>query len=346
MELMFLDGSINRLFTKRLSVDEHGEIQLIGEGDWVNHVWHIDFITHGTYGYIYRMHHRESDEMWAIKVCPLIKHSIIDMLPEELKPENVEWRFLEALHSDLRGERWVIKLAGRLIGSDFPVLTKDSIMYVRPMLKKLIGNDYQKIHMKSAMFVMEWCAGGDLWDNLSREYELGKPAHDVEWWRNILFQFFYQLSVIDSKWEGWRHNDLSTHNVLLSHGKSEGEWGDEWVLPEIGTIVKICDFGFCYQRPHFENGRLMLPFIKLYGITDEKNRYFDIHYFVNSLLVALKPRAFPREVWLFLSEIVPSEYQGQRKGELVNEFRYRGDKELWIPKDIIKHHKFFSKYRK
>ncbi|KAG6612130.1 Serine/threonine protein Kinase [Phytophthora cinnamomi] len=106
----------------------------------------------------------------------------------------------------------------------------------------------QFLHDDSWFAVMEYCEGGDLWQNLQREPHNRLPEQQA---LALFAQVVHGVRLLHAN--GVAHRDLSLENVLLGHGRhhdgdgasgdNDGGDGGEGDDGEIVVTPKICDFG-------------------------------------------------------------------------------------------------------
>ena len=165
------------------------------------------------------------------------------------------------------------------------------------------------------------------------------------------------LSVIQTKYPGFRHNDLKANNILLQNiasrnknNKFKYKINDRtYIIPNIGMQIKIWDFDFACIADIVENKKVNADWTNKININSNRNRYYDIHYFLNTLSrKGFFPELFESEhvhkqVKDFIHRIIPEKY---RSGDNVAERgRLLVDDEYITPDDIIKNDSFFAKFR-
>jgi serine/threonine protein kinase len=203
------------------------------------------------------------------------------------------------------------------------------------------------------VLISEWANGGDLLEYIRKN----SSEMTLKEWRVILFQILSALSVIQTKYPGFRHNDLKANNILLQNISSRNKNNkfkykinnNTYIIPNIGLQIKIWDFDFACIADIVENKKVNAEWTNKININSNKNRYYDIHYFFNTLSrKGFFPELFESEyvhkqVKDFIRRIVPEKYA---KGDNVAERgRLLVDDEYLIPDDIIKNDLFFSKFR-
>lgn len=110
--------------------------------------------------------------------------------------------------------------------------------------------------------------------------------------RNALFAVVYTLAVLQKAYPGFRHNDLSTNNVLvrkLRHSMTTGYkfGGQSYYVPSMSVLVALSDYDFTHVPGHssLANERIISG---KYRVTETPNKTYDTHFFLKSVLKSLK----------------------------------------------------------
>jgi serine/threonine protein kinase len=211
------------------------------------------------------------------------------------------------------------------------------------------GEYYQNV----SVLISEWANNGDLLDYIRNNYKNFKIKH----WRTIFFQFLSVLAIIQAKYPGFRHNDLKANNLLvneISISATDNKYcykinKQMYNVPNIGFQIKLWDFDFACIPGIVDNAKVDAEWTDRINIKPEQNRYYDVHYFFNTLT---KKGFFP-EFWTepeipekvreFVNRIIPEKY---KDGDLVSEKgRILVNDEYLIPDEIIKNDPFFKVWR-
>ncbi len=212
------------------------------------------------------------------------------------------------------------------------------------------GEYYQNV----SILVSEWANGGDLLDYIRKNYKTMKVKH----WRTIFFQILSVLAIIHDKYPSFRHNDMKANNILIHNidiNENNKKYlykinNQNYVVPNIGFQIKLWDFDFACIPGIVDNSKVEAEWTSKINIKPEQNRYYDIHYFFNTLT----RKGFFPEFWTedeipskvkdFVKRIVPEKYQN---GKLVTERgRILSNDEYLTPDEIIKNDPFFKVMRK
>ena len=180
----------------------------------------------------------------------------------------------------------------------------------------------------------------------------------VREWRIIFFQILSVLAIIHTKYPGFRHNDMKAnnlliHNIDINSGTQKYLYkinNMTYIVPNIGFQIKLWDFDFACIPGIVDNSKVDAEWTDKINICPEQNRYYDIHYFFNTLTrkgflpELLTDSAVPDKVKEFINRIIPEKYQ---TGKLVSERgRILAKDEYLIPDEILKNDPFFKVMRK
>lgn len=126
--------------------------------------------------------------------------------------------------------------------------------------------------------------------------------------RAIVFQVLYTVAAMQSLLPGWRHNDLSTNNVLVKKLRepfsARYAIGDAtWRVRDCPVLVALNDFEFVHVPgdPKLQNQRVTSG---KYRVDAADVRSYDAHFFLKNVLrcIARKPKAaFPAATEFFAS---------------------------------------------
>lgn len=209
------------------------------------------------------------------------------------------------------------------------------------------GEYYQNV----SVLISEWANGGDLLDYLRKHYKSFKIRH----WRTIFYQFLSVLAIIQAKYPSFRHNDMKANNLLINlidMSKKKYKYiinGQIYIVPNIGFQIKLWDFDFACIPKLVNNSKVDAEWTNKINITPHQNRYYDVHYFFNTL----SKKGFFPEFWTepeipekvkeFVNRVIPEKY---KSGKLVSEKgRILINDEYLIADEILKNDSFFKVMR-
>lgn len=320
----------------------------------------LKYIKSGTTGHIFRAIMKdENNEIhnYAVKIVAYPKKSGYGNIHDKKRPENVELLMLKAL-----GYFIVKNQTPHII---LPIGTFNTsinwFMNLSSGENKLINNKkYDEFVQKCkngdfydqvSVLLSEWATDGDLLDYLKNNY----TNMSITTWRVILFQLISVLAVIQTKYPAFRHNDLKANNILINKNEAQFDRyryiiNDRlYIIPNIDFQIKIWDYDFACIPNFIDNTKVSAKWTSKINITPEANRYYDLHYFLNTLTKrGFFPQFFtsneiPTPVKEFVKRIVPTIYTS---GEYIHERgRLLADVEPTTPDEILKYDPFFNKYR-
>jgi serine/threonine protein kinase len=211
------------------------------------------------------------------------------------------------------------------------------------------GDYYQNV----SVLISEWANGGDLLEYIKKNYKNMELKH----WKSIFFQILAVLAIIHARYPSFRHNDMKANNILI-HNININKNGKEYLykinnqkysVPNIGIQIKLWDFDFASIDNVIYNSKVDAEWTNKINISSKQNKYYDIHYFFNTLT----KRGFFPEFWTcdevpkkvkdFVKRIVPKKYQS---GKHVSERgRILTNDEYLTPDYILKNDNFFKNFR-
>ena len=150
-------------------------------------------------------------------------------------------------------------------------------------------------------------------DNLTRFLVDGK--YDEPTLRGILFQVLYTLAALQKMLPGFRHNDLSTNNVLVKKLRSrptvEYAFGGDTFRVAVPALAALSDYDFTHapDTPGLVNERVLFGRYKVDG---RPNDSYDTHFFLKSVMKCIQRRTaeFPA-TWAFLGRLQMKEEDRQ-----------------------------------
>jgi hypothetical protein len=112
--------------------------------------------------------------------------------------------------------------------------------------------------------------------------------------RKAIFEVVYTLGILQKAYPGFRHNDLSTNNVLISKKRSTMKLG--YVFDGVSyyapttVFAAISDYDFTHVPNHagLANERVVGG---KYRVTETPNPTYDTHFFLKSVLKSASKKA-------------------------------------------------------
>ena len=299
----------------------------------------------------------DENNAFAIKIVAYSKKGNYGLPSNMTRPENAELRLLKLLSSFVMESRTPhIVLPITTFYSNIESFTGENLRKTLTKAKKYDQfiekyND-DEYYDYCSILISEWADGGDLLDFIRNHSDKIKTSH----WRNIFFQIIATLAIIQDKFPSFRHNDLKANNILLQYiekDKKEFKYlinGKEYIIPNIGVQIKLWDFDFACIPGIVENQKVDAKWTNKINVTPHKNRYYDLHYFFNTLV---KKGFFPelltstkidKSIKDFVLRVIP--YQLLKKNRYVSKRgRILVNKEITTPHKLISRDPFFEIYR-
>ena len=320
----------------------------------------IIYIKSGSTGHTFKGSYIVNDVEYnfAIKIVVYQKKNIYGNEYSCTRPENAEKYILKCL------SYFVINNCTPHIILPITTFYTD-FNYINKLFKSCdINNDKYKKFMSEykksghydyiSILISEWANGGDLLDYLRKNYNIIK----VKQWRVLFFQILSVLAVIQSKYPNFRHNDLKANNILIYNINNNDQNkffiyninNQKYIVPNIGLQIKIWDFDFACIGDVIENDKVNSSWANNINISSEKNQYYDLHYFFNSLTRKnFIPDLFENKnispiIKKFIKSIVPDKYHSNTNNISENG-RLLVNDEFTTPDIILKNNEFFKKMR-
>lgn len=122
--------------------------------------------------------------------------------------------------------------------------------------------------------------------------------------RSMIFQVVYTLAALQKRLPGFRHNDLSTNNVLIKKLRTtpllayEAEGSTFYVANNVLPALADYDFTNVPDHATLQNERV---YSGKYKVDARRNDSYDTHFFLKSVLKCIQRRVaqFP-QTWSFL----------------------------------------------
>ena len=317
------------------------------------------YVKSGSTGHTFRGFNPKNinDPHFAVKIVGYPKRENYGMYDDVRRPENAELNMLKVLsYFVINNQTPHLVLPIGTFNTDIkPFLCLADQGVVSDKKYNQFINKYKKgeLYDKVSILISEWADGGDLLEYIRKN----KDTLTVKEWRVIFFQILSALSVIQNKYPGFRHNDLKANNILIQkigsrnkNNKFKYKINDKtYVIPNIGIQIKIWDFDFACIKGIVDNTKVDAKWTDKININSKMNRYYDLHYFFNTLTRKgffpefWKSKNVPKAVKDFVRRIIPEKYtNGENIAErgriLINDEYTYADK-------ILKEDEFFNRLR-
>ena len=317
------------------------------------------YIKSGTSGHTFRGFDpsKPNEPNFAVKIVAYPKRENYGDLNDIRRPENAELMMLKVLsYFVINNQSPHLVLPIGTFNTNikpFLVLGKNGIVDNKKYTQFIKRYKKGDLHNEVSVLISEWADGGDLLEYVRENYK----KLTLREWRVIIFQILSVLAVIQAKYPGFRHNDLKANNILIQNIESRNKNnkfkykinGKVYILPNIGIQIKIWDYDFACIAGIVENTKVNAEWTDRINVNSNKNRYYDIHYFLNTFT---KKGFFPefwevpeisKQIKDFVNRVVPDEY---KEGDKIAERgRLLVKEEFTTPDEILKTDVFFNKLR-
>ena len=292
---------------------------------------------------------------YAVKIVAYPKKENYGDMYNIKRPENAELMMIKLLSQFVRNSETphiVLPIATFNTSiKPFLSLAKSNLVESKKFDQFLEKHQNGEYYQNVSVLISEWANGGDLLDYLRKHYKSFKIRH----WRTIFYQFLSVLAIIQAKYPAFRHNDMKANNLLINlidMSKKKYKYiinGQSYIVPNIGFQIKLWDFDFACIPKLVNNSKVDAEWTNKINITPHQNRYYDIHYFFNTL----SRKGFFPEFWTepeipekvkeFVNRVIPEKY---KSGKLVSEKgRILINDEYLIADEILKNDSFFKVMR-
>ena len=298
---------------------------------------------------------------YAVKIVAYPKKENYGDMYNVKRPENAELMMIKLLSQFVRNSQTPhIVLPITTFNTSikpFLSLTKNNIVDNKKFEQFVERYDKGEYYQNVSVLISEWANGGDLLDYIRKNFKTFKTRH----WRTVFFQILSVLAIVHAKYPSFRHNDLKANNILINiidSSKNKYKYvinNQNYIVPNIGFQAKLWDFDFACIPGVVNNSKVESDWCKeRCNISPQQNRYYDIHYFFNTLVrKGFFPDFFdgteengktvhyvPDEVKDFVKRIVPEKY---RTGKYVYEKgRININDEFLTADEILKTDVFFK----
>lgn len=287
------------------------------------------------------------------------------------RPENAELRMVKLLSSFVVNKKtphFVLPVCtAYTCMADFIALTKGLNIPIQKDSKNskepkptTFGKFLQSYHagkfdILASVFMGEWCDGGDLAAFLTANY----MHMNLLDWKTIMFQIIFTLAKVHEKYPTFRHNDMKANNILVNvtdDMKVFPSYMNQYVLkPHVFNVpvsrisIKIWDFDFASIEGIIDNDKSASVWAEEHYISTKQNRYYDLHYFLNTLSTFKFFEQFykggaPQEIIDFVHRVIPEKYR-KDPNYVSDTARLKVNKEYLTPYQILVKDPLFAEFR-
>ncbi len=311
--------------------------------------------TGHTFKGVYPPPNDENKQNYAVKIVAYPRKENYGDMFNIRRPENAELLMIRLLSNFVKNKQSPhIVLPITTFNTSikpFINLPKDNIVnnkkYDSFVKRYKKGEYYDNV----SILISEWANAGDLLDYIKNNYKSMKVKH----WRSIIFQILSVLAVIQNKYPSFRHNDMKANNILVqkiptSKDNSKFKYkinGQIYIVPNIGIQIKLWDFDFACIPGIVDNSKVEAEWTDKINIKPEQNRYYDIHYFFNTLTKKgffpefWTDEAVPDKIREFVKRIIPEKYAKEGK-YVTDRGRILTNEEYMTPDWILKNDPLFK----
>jgi serine/threonine protein kinase len=337
----------------------------------------LKYIKSGTTGHTFKGEVVDNDGKfeYAVKVVAYPKKEKYGAPTDIRRPENAELMMIKLLsYFIVKKQTPHIVLPIGTFDTDIStfvnliednVVDKDNDKYAE-FIERYKKNGY---HQNVSILISEWVDHGDLLDFIRQNYKFFTPMH----WKVFFFQILAVLTVIQSKYPAFRHNDMKANNILVQKITKHNEMSKyrierhTYKVQNIGYQIKLWDFDFACIPGYVANKKVEQSWTNAINVTPVQNRYYDIHYFFNTLIKKgfcyeiINSEYVPDEVREFINRVVPKKYQKEHVPEYIKKdkkayeqykFKVVHDRgrimindEYTTPGHILKNDPYFKEFR-
>ncbi|XWV26279.1 putative serine/threonine-protein kinase [Tupanvirus soda lake] len=323
----------------------------------------LRYLKSGTTGHTFKAISKvDRNVAFAVKVCAYPKDDYGGM-NNLSRPENAELRMLKLLSYFVIKKctpHFVLPIGTFNTSITNFIKVPKNIINLSDEKNEMYKRFIEKYHEGEfedfvSVLISEWCNGGDLLDYIRKKHASMTLKH----WVVIIFQILFTLALVHQKYPAFRHNDMKANNILVQETDIKRNRPEcryryniddvKFIIPNINLQIKIWDFDFACIDGIIENNKVNADWTKKINITKKQNRYYDMHYFFNTLI---SKRFFPQfyeggappEIVDFVHRIIPEKYRNGSK--YVNKKgRIQVDHEYTTPYKVIMEDPLFHKYR-
>ena len=327
----------------------------------------VKYIKSGSTGHTFMgVSKKNKDVAFAMKVCAYPKGDDYGELTNKSRPENVELRILKLLsyfvvnkktpHLVIPVGSFNTQLSKFINIPSIDMKNKKNELYLEFIEKYKDG----KFNDLASVLICEWSDKSDMLDYIRNNYK----NISLLQWKVLLFQIIYTLAVIHDKYPAFRHNDMKANNILINTDNStqqtskaqlylytNDDWNKQFLIPNIGIQAKIWDFDFACVKGLIENNKVNSEWAhEKVKISNEPNKYYDIHYLLNTLsskrfFPEFYKGGVPKEIVEFVERIVPEKYRTKGTEFVTKKGRLIANDEYTTPYYIIMNDVLFKEFK-
>jgi serine/threonine protein kinase len=169
-----------------------------------------------------------------------------------------------------------------------------------------IINIYEYIETKNKDYIVLEKLDQTLWSFLNT-----KPTDKKL--KGIILQVLFTIFILQYKFQGFRHNDLKTDNILLDFTPRKKNIylkikDNCWVITPDIPLVKIADFDYANIPNIINNPKVKVEYSKTFGCTSLPSKIYDLHIFLNSIYIS--KNTISKEIVFWIQKQLPESTRG------------------------------------
>jgi len=316
--------------------------------------------TGHTFKGVYPPPNEENKPNYAVKVVAYPRKENYGDMFSVKRPENAELLMIRLLSNFVKNKQTphlVLPITTFNTSiKPFITLPKDNIVNNKKFdafIKRYKKGEY---YDNVSVLISEWANSGDLLDYIKKNYK----SMNTRIWRTILFQILSVLAIIQNKYPAFRHNDMKANNILvhkIDNDKNNNKFkhkinGQTYIVPNIGIIIKLWDFDFACIPGIVDNSKVEAEWTDKINVKPEQNRYYDIHYFLNTLIKKgffpefwTEEDAVPDKIKEFFKRVIPEKFTKDGSKYISDRGRLLVNEEYMTPDYILKNDQLFKVMR-
>lgn len=314
--------------------------------------WKLCYYMSNTYHHNFHIKENYKKYLMA-KVIPIFTTYDIN---DNTNYHNVDYLMPKFLHSQFKNllvVKYHASLKTNIDTVNIPIsIDKDKFGFYAKFINNYI-NDNDKYHNQVMTNICDTYKYGNLFDYLKEN----SRSMSVEIWISILFQAFFNLALIQSKYPSFKHNDFKASNIYLGEDPNYIDNtdnidnyascrlpGQKFRIKRSKFLISIHNFQFSSINGIIENSFITENWLKKLNVTSIPNKYIDIHYFCISLLYWCKEKyiSLPKEINDFLHRVVPKKYRYGSLNVIKKTLRIIVNDEYTTPYNVIVGDKLFK----
>ena len=300
---------------------------------------------------------KNDNNEFMIKFSPIPKiNNIYGEITDDKRPENAEIKILYLLKKLVTTKQTphiILPIAYFYTPiSEFTNL-KDVVQSEKyEKFMENVKSDINPYYDIGCVLITEYPNRSTLFNFINKKYSNSKFT--LIHWKVIFFQILSVLAIIQDNYPSFRHNNLTPNNIFVTKFQNQNNkpiLSDNYFINKKKYYVdNICykimlgNFDFASITKKADNNKYKLS----NDVIHETNKYYDVHYFFNSLnrqIPIMESSFVPKEVKEFIDRVLPEIYRDEKRyvnddGRLIS-----SNNEYKTPLQLIENDPFFDEFR-